>query len=57
MQSHEFAASTHPLPLQTSILEALNNTSAALRAEVKVQLFFFFQKQFLPLILSGGAMG
>lgn len=33
MQSHEFAASTHPLPLQTSILEALNNTSAALQAD------------------------
>lgn len=38
MQSHEFAASTHPLPLQTSILEALNNPSAALQADVKVQL-------------------
>lgn len=43
MQSHELAASTHPLPLQTSILEALNNTSAALSRfffchDVKVKL-------------------
>lgn len=30
-ESHGFAASTHPLPMQTSILEALNNTSPALR--------------------------
>lgn len=56
MQSHEFAASTHPLPLQTSILETLNNTSAALRAEVKVQLFFF-PKTVSPVDLSGGVMG